>query len=301
MSDKTDIMMRDLAAAFIAALEEGIANPNGWVAPWHSPAFSGAVNASTKRPYTGGNALWLGFAVLNGATAPFATYRQWEGLGAQVRKGEKGITILVPKPYDRINKETGKQERGVFFGAAVVFAASQVDGWTPPAAPAPLDPAERNADADAWLDAWHAVADVRTAPGRAFFHPTADYVSLPAFEDFHHAQGFYSTTFHEATHWTGGSARLDRIEPATFGTPLYAREELVAELGSAAMGNHFGITTGLADEHRDYLANWIRVIKNDPKELWDAASAATKATKYLLALLPEAAPATTEGVALAAG
>jgi putative DNA primase/helicase len=295
MSDKTDAIVRNLADAFITALEAGIANPKGWVAPWHSAAF-GAVNASTGRPYTGGNTLVLLFS---GHSGPWATYRQWEGIGGQVRKGEKGTQILTPKPFTKKDEKTGQEKQGIFFGVATVFAADQQDGWTAPAAAPAPDAAGINERAEEWLAAWREVADVRTAPGRAFFHPTADYVSLPPVEDFHTMDGYYSTAMHEAGHWAAGEARLDQIVPATFGTPLYAREELRAELTSATLGITFGVAGELSDEHRDYLASWVRVVKNDPKELWDAASDAAKRSRYLLALSAPA-PAEKEDAALVA-
>ena len=92
--------------------------------------------------------------------------------------------------------------------------------------------------------------------------------------------------FHEAGHSTGHPSRLNRSMGGGFGSPTYAREELVAELTAAFMGQHFGISTELADHNRDYLANWLVALKNDHTLLWDAASDAAKAAATLLKVIP---------------
>src|SRR5215211_7617972 len=44
-----------------------------------------------------------------------AGYKTWQKLGYQVGKGEKGIRIQAPRPYARVDKETGEEEHGVRF------------------------------------------------------------------------------------------------------------------------------------------------------------------------------------------
>jgi len=82
-------------------------------------------------------------------------------------------------------------------------------------------------------------------------------------------------------HWTGHGTRLDRDQSGTFGTPAYAREELVAEMASAFTCASLSIKPGV--RHADYVGSWLSVLREDEKAIFRAASAASKAADYLLA------------------
>jgi antirestriction protein ArdC len=86
---------------------------------------------------------------------------------------------------------------------------------------------------------------------------------------------------HELTHWTGAAHRLDSLTWSRFGSDDYAREELVAEMGAAFTCAALGIEPTV--RHADYLASWIRVLKEDKRAIVQAASRASKAADYLLA------------------
>ena len=278
-----------LAAAFVAALEEGLADPQGWVPPWHQDGFlGGAVNASTSKRYHGGNAWRLGLIEAAGLhSGPWATFKQWQALGAQVRKGEKGTMILAPRPVEVEDKKTGETRKIVLFRAFTVFGANQVDGWTPPEVADRAPEGERVALFEEWLTRWESVADVRYArQAKAYFSPSADYVSLPEVDCFKSHAGRVATVTHEAGHWTGHESRLGRFGSGPTDKAEYGREELVAELTSALMGQHFGLTGPgeLTDDHRDYLANWLQAIREDASVVWEAATKASKAQAYLLAV-----------------
>lgn len=280
-------VMDQLTAAVVASIEAGIADPKGWKAPWHT-MLAGAVNATTKRAYTGGNVMMLAFS---GKPGPFATFNQWKGVGAMVRKGEHGVPILVPVPvkFTKADKDGGDEKTVAFtrYKVAYVFSADQVDGWNAP--DANVNGAARIADADAWLAEWSKVVPVSYSPNRAFYVPALDTISVPAFDDYDNAENFYATVFHEAAHSTGHADRLDRTMGGGFGSTSYAKEELVAELTAAFMGHHFGIVTDVVDHgHADYLANWLQVLKADTSLLWNAAGDAQKAAALLLSVVPEA-------------
>lgn len=286
--DAIDGLMADMTRRAVEAIETGMADPHGWIAPWHN-ATGGAVNAVTGRRYTGGNFVWL---MLLGA-GPWATFRQWKSIGAFVREGERGTLILVPKPvkFDK-EREDGTKETVAFtrFTTAHVFHAGQVDGWQAPAVPTPTG--ERNADADALIAAWSAVVPIRYVAGnRAFYSPLEDTITVPPFEQYKDANGYYATTLHEAGHSTGHASRLDRGKGNMFGSPEYAREELVAELTSAFLGQHYGIRTDRVtghgeDQHHAYLASWLKALKNDTSYLWAASMDAGRAARMLLEAVP---------------
>lgn len=116
----------------------------------------------------------------------------------------------------------------------------------------------------------------------AGYYPRQDRVLMPAKERFHDAEGYYSVALHELTHATGHDSRFARSEITDFkgfGTPEYAFEELVAQMGSAFLCGHFGIHNEAFDT--SYLANWIEVLKGDKKAIFRASGAARLAAEYL--------------------
>ncbi len=273
-------VLADLTAKMIESLESGVAQPDGWTPPWH--LASGTTNAATGRRYRGGNALVLSVAVaLGGLTPPFATYRQWKALGGQIKKGERGHTILVPKPFTKI--VDGEEVQRIYWGAATVFAASQQEGWTPPPAPE-VSAGEVPAAALAWVEEFTARFDVRHVDsGEAFYMPASDHIQLPNPSGFYSYADYVATLAHESTHASGHPSRLNRFTTTDVPTRQErAREELVAELGSALVGNEVGIATGLRDSHRDYLASWLQILKDEPEALWQAATAAEAAADWVL-------------------
>jgi antirestriction protein ArdC len=109
-----------------------------------------------------------------------------------------------------------------------------------------------------------------------------DTIKMPPIESFVNSENYYSTLFHELTHWTGAEKRLSRIFEG-WGKESYAFEELVAELGSLFLCMSFNIDTE-STQHSEYLKSWIKHLKNDRKSLYKAASMAQQAVEYLLSL-----------------
>ena len=95
---------------------------------------------------------------------------------------------------------------------------------------------------------------------------------------------YYSTAFHELTHSTGHKSRLDRLNRvAAFGSEDYSKEELIAEIGAAALVNHTGLET--PDSFRNnaaYIQNWLQVLKDDKRFIVSAAGKAEKAVNLIL-------------------
>jgi antirestriction protein ArdC len=106
---------------------------------------------------------------------------------------------------------------------------------------------------------------------------------MPIKGAFTNVPNYYSTLFHELTHWTGHVSRLDRLSKvAHFGNEEYSKEELVAEMGAAFLCAHTGIQNETESQSASYLASWIKVLKGDSKLALQAASSAQKATDYIL-------------------
>lgn len=94
-------------------------------------------------------------------------------------------------------------------------------------------------------------------------------------------ENYYSTLFHELTHWTGAKHRLDRLNNEKFGGKDYAFEELVAELGAAMCCASTGVTSSPREDHARYIQNWLHALKSDKRFIFAAASQAQKAVDFL--------------------
>ncbi len=274
----------DHEAALVASVIEQMENnPTRWTKPWVDGFSSGLpFNAKTGKRYNGGNAWFLaicGSLDERCETPAWATYRQWADLGGQIQKGETGCMILVPRQWSKTEMEDGAEvtRSGLYFTIASVFNYCQQDGAVladPPQVDDPIDVAE---------EFYTAVgASVSAGHDRACYVPTLDEIQMPTFEAFRSAVHYYATLGHEHVHWTGAEKRLHRISSVKFGSDEYAFEELVAELGAVLLGSHLGYATEPREDHAAYLANWKRQLASDPKVMWRAATAASKAAGFLV-------------------
>ena len=127
----------------------------------------------------------------------------------------------------------------------------------------------------------------------AYYSPGKDIVVLPTKAQFHKhmddpeesfkdGQAFYGTALHEMAHSTGHPSRLDRLKPSFFGSPEYAKEELVAELTSAMVGNSLGFDRRISDNNVAYLQNWTAALRQEPKFLVSVMADVNKASKMLI-------------------
>ena len=114
--------------------------------------------------------------------------------------------------------------------------------------------------------------DVIRMPDRARFNGTATMRA---------GEAYYATLMHELTHWTGAESRCDRNMKSRFGSEAYAMEELVAELGAAFLCAGLGVTAELREDHAQYIAHWLKVLKADKKAIFAAAAHAQRAADYL--------------------
>jgi antirestriction protein ArdC len=190
----------------VKAIESGAAD---WKMPWHQTGSENftPINASTKKPYRGVNilSLWAAADANGYATGLWATYKQWQELGAQVKKGEKATLVVFWKFSDRdAAEDAGDAEereehisRGVLARGYSVFNAAQVDGYQAPAVPL-ISEAERIESAERFFAGLG--ADIRHGGGRAYYSPSSDHIQMPNFEVFKDAVGYYAVLAHESTH-----------------------------------------------------------------------------------------------------
>jgi antirestriction protein ArdC len=277
----------EVTARILAELERGAAP---WVKPWKSYGVGAQPrNVVTSRPYSGVNVVLLWMAVdQHGYDNPrWLTFKQALDVGGNVRKGEKATRIYFVSSVEKRDAEDGDSEqearRVSFLKEYYVFNVAQCENLPQnitSSERAPINPDRRDELADEFLSATG--ADIREGHGEAYYAPSADFVSMPAFGAFTSADNFYSVAFHELSHWTGHKTRLDRDLRNRFGTEAYAAEELVAELSAAFLCSEFGYDGDL--RHAAYIENWIRLLKADDRAFFTAASKAQKAADYLRGL-----------------
>ena len=282
-------MKRDLyaevSARIVAELERGVAP---WVKPWSvTPGQNVPQNAVTNRPYSGCNVILLWLARNRGWSTPrFLTFKQAAEAGGHVRKGEHGTKVYFVKQLQVKDSEGNEAESRLvpMMREYTVFNVDQCNGLSDTIrAGKPMrvrNPDTRDALADDFLRSTG--ADIREGNGEAYYVPSHDFISMPAFEAFKGADHFYNVAFHELTHWTGHKARLDRDLKNRFGSRAYAAEELVAELGAAFLCAEFGIDGDV--RNAGYIKTWIDLFKNDKRAFFTACSKASKAADYLRGL-----------------
>jgi antirestriction protein ArdC len=293
--DRTSLY-QEITDKIIAELEAGRVP---WAQPWGTTAAKAALampqNAATHRGYSGINVLILWSAVIDRGFARqgWLTFRQALGLGGHVRKGEKGTTVVyadrfVPGEERRRAERDGDEPESIpFLKRFTVFNTEQCEdlpavlATAPPTVPGGMILPQ----AEALIAATG--ADFRIGGDRARYFPGDDYIQVPRPESYFEPINWHRTALHELGHWVGAAHRLARDLSGTFGSALYAKEELVAEMTSAFVCASLGIVPTV--RHADYVGSWLEVLREDNRAVIRAASAASKAAEYLLGFLPKAA------------
>jgi len=289
----------EITTRIIAELESGRLP---WVQPWGTAGVSAPLampkNASTGRTYSGVNVLILwGAVVARGFSCQsWLTFRQALSLGGNVRKGERGTTVVyadrfIPDDEKRRARETGDDAQAIpFLKRFTVFSTDQCENLPEDlaTAPPPVPEGLILPEVEAMIRA--SGADVRLGGDKAFYAPGPDYIQVPRPEAYFEPINWHRTALHELSHWSGAPHRLGRDLSGGFGSKLYAKEELVAEISAAFLCATLGITPTV--RHSDYIASWLEVLREDNRAIVRAASAASKVADYLLAFRPGAdAPA----------
>ena len=287
--DRTSLY-QEITEKIIAELEAGRVP---WVQPWGTAAAKASVsmpqNAATQRRYSGINVLILWAAVIERGFAgqSWLTFRQALGLGGNVRKGEHGTTVVyadrfTPDDERRRAERDGDEPNAIpFLKRFTVFNTDQCENLPEGlvTAPVPVPEGLILPHAEALIAATR--ADFRIGGERAFYSPSHDFIQVPRPEAYFEPINWHRTAVHELGHWSGHSSRLGRDMSGGFGSALYAREELIAEITSAFVCASLGIVPTV--RHADYIGSWLEVLREDDRAIVRASSAASKAADYLLA------------------
>jgi len=266
---------QEVTDSIIKQLENG-AMP--WIKPWATDSTADK-NFLSQAPYKGINRLMLGLSsMVQGFNTPvWASFKQWQTVGATVRKGEKGTKIVFYSPVTKENKATGDSESYNLLKTYYVFNASQVDGVTIQAPTVPDKPFNAIEAAELRIKLTGAV--ITHGGDSAFYAPSVDKINVPHKSSFLTESNYYATVFHELTHWSGHELRCNRNLKGRFGNPLYAFEELVAEMGAAFLCQDYRIAGEL--RHAGYIQSWLKVLKEDSRAIFKAAALAQKAVDHI--------------------
>ena len=268
----------------IALIEQGIARDGKpqWLG--QGGAAGMPYNYSTGKQYSGVNVLmlWIEADTCRLGSSAWLTFKQARVLGGNVRKGEKGAHIVYFEPLKReeINRTTGEKSEKIIpmLRQYVVFNMDQIEGITPVAAQAGGFVGIEAAEAVLT----HSAAPIIEGGTKAYYSPNHDEIHLPDRVRFDRSETFYAIALHELTHSTGHKSRLARDFSKRFGDEAYAFEELVAELGAAFACADLGLIPTTMDDHASYIEHWLRVLKQDKRAIFTAASQASKAHDYIV-------------------
>ena len=269
---------KEVSDRIIAQLENG-------VIPWQKPwiACGNAISHTTGKSYSLLNQMLLG------KPGEYLTFAQCQKEGGKVKKGEKSSMVVFWKFIEQEDEETHEKKQVPFLRYFNVFHIDQCEGLKAKHQKELPNTANADEAADAIIHGYCERSGVKLqhqGGDRAFYSPSSDSITLPLLAQFAETAEYYSTAFHELIHSTGHASRLNRLEKiAFFGTEAYSKEELVAEIGAAALVNAAGLET--ANSFRNsaaYVQNWLKVLSDDKRFIVSAAGKAEKAVNLILGL-----------------
>lgn len=294
--NKTNAAKKPFHEAFaekiIGLLEAG-------TAPWQK-SWTPAENLAPRNPVSG--TVYKGVNRLNLSLAGYEdprwmTFKQANDAGYRIKKGSQATTIVfyqftreedkrsedgkvVLGEDGKPEKETVRLERPII-RFSQVFNGTQIEG---------LPPLEKKEVEYTWQP--HEKAQSILARSGAvikhdqmnqnFYRPRTDEIHLTPKSSFDAPDKYYATALHELGHWTGHPSRMNR-EFGPFGSAVYAREELRAEISSWMIGEDVGVGHDPGN-HAAYVQSWIRDLRDNPLEIMRACRDAEHIKDYVLGL-----------------
>lgn len=286
-----------IADKLIELMEQG---RKPWKKCWKASTGGGFCNLISGHIYRGVNPILCLIDLFDKEDQRpyFATFLQAQNMGWKIKKGSKATNLYWGgKGIKEVENEAGdiEEKRYNCTKWIAVFHISCLDDSESATKVeqaiaklerdfTPLSEQERHSRAEILIK--NSRAKISHGGDTACYIPKVDSIMLPIFDSFFSGSNYYCTAIHELGHWTKKEDRCNRPESGLFGSEAYAKEELVAEFTAAFVLNELGIE-GEVEGHADYLASWIKVLKNDKKSLFEAIGLAKKAAEYLLGFLPD--------------
>lgn len=284
-----------LITEFLNSLKEDkIPWTAGWI-KYHQ------MNALSNHYYQGVNRMILDYvASLEGYSDPrWMTFKQIKDKGWHLNNAKgKGVPIEFWSAYDTVEKKTiSSQEAKEILAEEdidvdrikficktyFVFNASLVEGIPKFQDEYRNEPIEVITE---FFDNYLLSQNIELKHGgnEAFYTPQNDSITMPNINSFNDIYYYYDTLAHEISHSTGAVNRLNRDLKGSFGSINYAKEELRAEIGSSFIISELGLSMSekSVTRHKAYIQSWIKILNNDPNELFRAITDAEKIEKYIL-------------------
>ena len=267
----------------IKSLEQGII-------PWQRPWFSTterAMNYISKKPYSLLNQMLLG------GPGYYMSFKQVQEKGGNVKKGAKSRIVVFWKQLPIEEKDAdGNIEKKIIpmLRYYNVFSQTDIEGIEFPETKTNENAhPEKTAEQiiKGYLDREPELTFQNdTISNQAYYSPSEDKVVVPMISQYERVGEYYSTAFHELTHSTLKETRCNRKSEnkrAAFGSTEYSKEELVAEIGSAALTNRAGLETDHSFQNSEaYIQSWLKKLHDDSKFIVSASGKAEKAVNYIL-------------------
>ena len=277
---KKDIY-QEITNQIISDLEKGLPI---WEKPWEKGFMGFPTNVFSKSFYSGVNTLilWLRQSRTGFETSQWMTFLQVKKLGGSIKKGEKATQIVFYKKLVITDKESEEEKTIPLLKTHAVFNLSQTEGLEHliKKSSSKKEPLFQDVEKAEQLIK-KSKADISFAfVDRACYLTEEDKILMPKKEQFKTGEGFYSTMFHELSHWTAHKSRLKRSMKGKKGSKAYAFEELVAEISASFICCHLGFE--YSTRHSAYVKTWLEVLKEDKKAIFRASSQAQKATEFIL-------------------
>ena len=277
--------LNEIVEGFIHQLENGTAP---WLRPYAGTgSFAIPENGYTKRPYRGINTLvlWDVMQRKGYESNQFMSYKQAAALKGNVRKGEKGVSVIYwemkENPHQEPDAETGEIKHYWFTRIYTVFNRSQIEGLKVSQQPdEPLPPELHYKHADEFVR--RTGIKIITRKGSVPCYNTgSDIITMPPLHEFNSQEEYASVKFHEMGHYA--QKHLGMIEQCRFGDHKYSWLEIHAEITAAFLGSYFQIPIHKV-QHAEYLGHWVNALREKPQILWSASTKAQQAYDYLLRL-----------------
>ena len=279
--------MKDMQANIIKLMKtEG----DNWTKSWVEVGLP--MNMKTKKNYKGGNVFNLNFVVIKNEWKcnQWATFKQWSDMGYKIKKGSKGSQVYYWELREKKVSWLTEGEKAKYLATkklptyllqkfAFVFNGVQIEDFKFEAIKLHKTKLDQNdvIMIEKFIENTGAHI-VHGSQDGAYYDRFMDFITMPDKTDFFTDLDYYSTKLHELTHWSMTKDRTNRVAEGLD----YATEELVAEIGSAFLCAHLGISKTPRKDHAKYLNAWIQKIEDSEKALTKAFTLAQKSLDCLI-------------------
>jgi antirestriction protein ArdC len=280
-------VMKDMQANIIKLMKtEG----DNWTKSWVEVGLP--MNMKTKKHYKGGNVFNLNFVVIKNEWKcnQWATFKQWSDMGYKIKKGSKGSQVYYWELREKKVSWLTEGEKAKYLATkklptyllqkfAFVFNGVQIEDFKFEAIKQHKTKLDQNdvIMIEKFIENTGAHI-VHGSQDGAYYDRFMDFITMPDKTDFFTDLDYYSTKLHELTHWSMTKSRTNRVAEGLD----YATEELVAEIGSAFLCAHLGISKTPRKDHAKYLNAWIQKIEDSEKALTKAFTLAQKSLDCLI-------------------